>query len=84
MPSHFVGIYEAMNKCDLDTARALQADVNELIRICQKYGGHGSVRAVLRWQGIECGNPIRPTRPLDEEEDKALRKEIEAAALDVF
>ena len=84
MPSHFVGIYEAVNKRDLDTARALQADVNELIRICQKYNGHGSVRAVLRWQGIECGDPVKPTRPLNAEEEQTLRQEIEAAALDIF
>jgi N-acetylneuraminate lyase len=84
MPSHFVEIYEAVNKCDLDTARSLQGEVNELIRICQKYGGHASVRAVLKWQGIDCGDPVKPTRPLDEEGLKTLRAELEAAGLNLF
>lgn len=84
MPAHFVGIYEAVNRCDLDTARTLQGEVNELIQICQKYGGHASVRAVLKWQGIDCGDPVKPTRPLDEEGLKTLREELEVAALGLF
>ena len=84
MPAHFAGIYEAVNRRDLDTARALQADVNALIHICQKYSGHGSVRSVLRWQGIDCGDPIRPTRPLNSREEQTLRMELEAAGLDLF
>lgn len=84
MPSHFVGIYDAVNRCDLGTARELQADVNALIRICQKYGGHASVRAILRWQGVDCGDPVKPTRPLDDEGLKSLRQELDAAELALF
>ena len=83
MPAHFVGIYEAVNQCDLETARTLQGEVNELIRICLNYGGHASVRAVLKWQGIDCGDPVKPTRPLDEDGLKTLRAELEAAELGV-
>ena len=81
MPSHFVGIYEAVNRCDLDAARVLQAEVNRLIRVCQKYGGHASVRAILHWQGIDCGDPVKPTRPLDAAGLKALREDLDAAEL---
>jgi len=84
MPSAFVGIYEAVNNRDLDTAQTLQGKVNELIRICQQYSGHGSVRAILRWQGIDCGDPVKPSRPLTEAEEKKLREELEAAELDLL
>jgi len=84
MPAEFVGIYEAVNKRDLDTAQVLQGQVNELIRICQPYGGHGSVRSILRWQGIDCGDPVKPTRPLTDAEEKALREELDAAELGLF
>ena len=84
MPAEFVGIYEAVNKRDLDTAQILQGKVNELIRICQPYGGHGSVRSVLRWQGIDCGDPVKPTRPLTGEEEARLKGELDAAELGLF
>lgn len=83
MPAQFVGIYEAVNRCDLDRARLLQAEVNRLIRACLNYGGHASVRAILRWQGINCGDPVKPTRPLDEAGLKAFRKELDAAELNL-
>ena len=84
MPAHFVGIYEAAQKGDLATGRKLQGEVNRLIRICQNYGGHASVRAVLRWQGIDCGDPVRPTRPLDEEGLNSLRAELDRSGLSLY
>lgn len=84
MPAHFVGIYEAVLERDLETGRKLQGEVNSLIRICQKYGGHASVRAILRWQGIDCGDPVKPTRPLDEDGLASLRRELDMSGLALF
>jgi N-acetylneuraminate lyase len=84
MPAHFVGIYESVLNRDLETGRKLQGEVNRLIRICQKYGGHASVRAVLRWQGIDCGDPVKPTRPLDEADLASLRRELDMSGLGLY
>ncbi|MBT3601433.1 MAG: hypothetical protein HN521_00040 [Candidatus Latescibacteria bacterium] len=84
MPAHFVGIYESVFNRDLETGRKLQGEVNQLIRICQNYGGHASVRAILRWQGIDCGDPVKPTRPLDEAGLASLRSELDASGLELY
>ena len=81
MPKHFVGIYEAALSGDYETGRQLQRDVNRLIRAAQTVRQNGAVHAILRWQGIECGDPIAPARALDDEEEKKLRGELEKAGL---
>lgn len=81
MPDHFVGIYDAVLAGDYDRGRELQRDVNRLIRAAQTVRQNGAVHTLLRWQGIECGDPILPARPLDEEEEKRLRGELEKAGL---
>jgi N-acetylneuraminate lyase len=81
MPEHFVGIYEAALAGDYEKGRELQRDVNRLIRSAQTVRQNGAVHALLRWQGIECGDPILPARPLDDEEEKRLREELDKAGL---
>ncbi|MDA0747818.1 MAG: dihydrodipicolinate synthase family protein [bacterium] len=84
MPEHFVKIYEAVKARDLETGRKLQEEVNRLVRITVVFGLMASIREVLRWQGIDCGDPIRPTRPLDEAQRGSLRKELKAANIGVL
>jgi len=81
MPEHFVGIYEAAVAGDYEKGRELQREVNRLIRAAQTVRQNGAVHALMRWQGIECGDPILPARPLDDEEEGRLRGELEKAGL---
>ena len=81
MPSHFVNIYEAALSGDYERGRELQRDVNRLIRAVQTVRQNGAVHALLKWQGIPCGDPILPARPLDDDEEKMLRAELEKARL---
>jgi len=81
MPEHFVGIYDAVLAGDYEKGKALQRDVNRLIRASHSARQNGAVHAILRWQGIECGDPILPARSLDEEEEKVLRGALEEAGL---
>ena len=84
MPGHFVGIHQAVQGNDLATGRKLQRDVNQVIRICQTYGGLPSLRAILEWQGVDCGDPIPPTRPLSEDEKLALRRQLGASGVGIL
>jgi len=84
MPGHFVGIYEAVERRDLATGKTLQAEVNRIIRVVQNYGGHTGTREILRMQGIECGDPMLPTRPFSEEEQIRFRQEILATDVGIF
>jgi hypothetical protein len=42
---------------------------------------NGAVHTLLKWQGIPCGDPIRPARPLAESDEKILRTALEEAGL---
>ena len=81
MPDHFVGIYDAFIAKDMEKGRALQRDVNRLIRAAMTVRMNGAVHTLLKWQGIPCGDPIRPARPLDESDEKILRTALEEAGL---
>lgn len=81
LPAHFVGIYEAAIAGDYAKGRELQRDVNRLIRAAQTVRQNGAVHSMLRWQGVPCGDPILPARPLDEADEKTLRGELERAGL---
>jgi N-acetylneuraminate lyase len=84
MPKRFVGIYDAVQKADLAAGRKLQSEVNRLIRLLLAYGLIPAMRDVLRWQGLDCGAPLHPTRPLNEADSKRLREDIEAADIGVL
>jgi N-acetylneuraminate lyase len=84
MPGLFVKIYEAVQSGDFDSARGLQQEVNRVIRIGLAYGGTASIREILRWQGVDCGNPIPPTRPLGEDVSRRMRADLEAAEVGIL
>lgn len=81
LPDHFVGMYDAYRKRDLETAFKLQRDVNRLIRAAQTVRQNGAVHTLLKWQGVPCGDPILPARPLDDDDEKKLRSELKKAGL---
>jgi N-acetylneuraminate lyase len=81
MPRAFVGIYDAFGKGNLDQGRAHQHTANELIRTCQQFRQNAAVHGILKMQGVDCGDPIRPARPLDAEGMAALKKELQKAGL---
>lgn len=81
LPKHFVGIYEAVKSGKHADGLPLQRDVNRLIRAAQTVRQNAAVHAILRWQGVECGDPITPARPLEKDEEAVLRKALEEAGL---
>jgi N-acetylneuraminate lyase len=81
LPAHFVGIYDAYLAGNLDEAFRLQREINRLIRAAQTVRQNGAVHTLLKWQGVPCGNPILPARPLEDADEKKLRSELESAGL---
>jgi N-acetylneuraminate lyase len=81
LPKHFLGIYEAARKPDLAAGRRLQGEVNRLIRVCVRRNMLAAVFAILKWQGVDCGRPARPARPLDEAGERDLMEDLKAAGL---
>lgn len=78
-PKEFTGIYNAVKAGDMTTGLKLQSQVNRLIRALLAHGLIPAIREVLRWQGIDCGDPLPPMRPLDEVTKGRLRQDIDAA-----
>ncbi|MCI5775888.1 MAG: dihydrodipicolinate synthase family protein [Aerococcus sp.] len=77
MPRLFLKLNDLIKERDLETARKLQYDINDVIYILT--GGHGHMNAfvkeVLRInEGLDLGSVRRPLEPLSED-DKALAKE---------
>jgi N-acetylneuraminate lyase len=81
LPAHFVGIYDAYLAGNLEEAFRLQREINRLIRAAKTVRQNGAVHTLLKWQGLPCGNPILPARPLDDDDEKKLQSELELAGL---
>ena len=81
LPEAFLGIYHAFGQGDLEVARARQATANLLIHTCQKFRQNAAVHAILKLQGVDCGDPVRPARPLDKDGMEGLRRALEDAGL---
>lgn len=82
VPKTFIGIYDAFNAGDLDRARTHQATANRLIRTCHAFRQNGAVHAIFQMQGADCGDPIRPARPLGKEQGEALRTALRRDGLE--
>ena len=81
LPEHFLGICEAVEKGNLAEGRKLQGEVNQLIRVVLGGNMHASLFSILRWQGVDCGRPALPSRPLDAAAEQALRQNLKDAGL---
>lgn len=78
MPRRFVALYRAAQAEDGETARRLQSEINQIISLLLDTGNlMGALKAVLCFQGMDCGTPRPPVPPLGPEARDKLR-----AALD--
>jgi N-acetylneuraminate lyase len=77
LPRHFVRIYEAFRRADIEQARQLQSQANRVIDTFLVHGGLPAVKEIMRMLGFDCGQCRRPFRPLDANEVSALRTDLE-------
>ena len=77
IPTVYAGIFEAMKKNDLDTARALQKKSVEVVEVIIKYGGgvRGG-KAIMNLIGINCGDCRSPISSFTNEEYTSLREDL--------
>ncbi|MDU1891549.1 MAG: dihydrodipicolinate synthase family protein [Dysgonomonas sp.] len=77
IPQIYDGIFQAMSKNDLQTARLLQMKSIKTVEVIIKYGGgvRGG-KAIMNLIGIECGNCRLPILPLSEKEENSLKEDL--------
>lgn len=77
IPSVYAGIFDAMKKHDLVTARALQRKSVEVVEVIIKYGGgvRGG-KAIMNLIGIECGDCRSPIASFTDEEYISLKEDL--------
>ena len=81
VPELFLQIYENALGGKWDDARRAQDQVNELIRITLRFPVFSAVKAMLKWQGIDCGRCLEPRQNLTSQQELELRNLIEASSL---
>ena len=79
MPQLLVRIWDAFQAKDIDVAASTQLTVNEVIRAFAPWDLLGSIKQILSWMELECGEPRTPNRSLTEDETVKLRQSLEAA-----
>jgi 4-hydroxy-tetrahydrodipicolinate synthase len=61
-PEVWQAIFKAVRWGDLETARALQCQVQKLSRIFCRYGGGVAVKQALKMMGVDAGRPRSPLK----------------------
>jgi N-acetylneuraminate lyase len=84
MPATFAALYGAMEAGDLEGARELQFRANRVIKALLTAPLIAGLKAVLSAQGIACGAPRRPQRPLTPAEHDGLLAAVADAGLEAL
>ncbi len=61
-PEVWQAVLQAVGRGDLETARALQRQVQKLSRIFCRYGGGVAVKQALKMMGVDAGRPRSPLK----------------------
>lgn len=80
MPELFLKMNECLAEKDLETARAIQYDVNEIIyKMCSAHGNmYAVIKAILKKnEGLELGSVKAPLAPLAKEDEKIVKEAAE-------
>ena len=81
MPGKFVKMMECFQKKDMEQALKLQGEVNGVVSALCKVGVFKGVKAILRMQGIDCGECRKPFVPLDAEQLQLLKTAAEKGGI---
>ncbi len=82
-PDLFVDVYRLACAGDWAAARAVQDRINTVIRITLQFPCFPAIKEILRWRGIDCGECVRPRRPLTAEQSADLRRQLQDAGLPI-
>ncbi len=76
MADVFVDLKKAFDAGDMEKARRLQGKGNEMIRTLLEVGIFPAIKGVLKLQGIDCGDCIKPYQPLKPEDYRKLEEAL--------
>ena len=81
VPNWFVELHHHAREGRWAQARAVQDRINDLIRVLTAFPFLPALKKALTWQGIPCGEALRPRRPLTPDQQTSLRKALEPFSL---
>ena len=82
IPGWFVELYGHARARRWVEARQVQDRINDLIRVLLSFPFLPALKRALSWEGIECGDALRPRIGLTAEQESRLRTALEGVLLD--
>ncbi len=82
VPELFVRIYTEAEAGNWDPVRAVQHQVNTLIRLTLRFPLFPAVKQILDWSGLDCGPCLPPRALLNDDERRSLRESLLAEGFD--
>ena len=76
MADVFIRLMKAFDAKDMERARYLQGKANAMIKTLLEIGIFPAIEGVLKLQGIDCGNCIKPFQPLKTADYDKLEKAL--------
>ncbi|MBS1642615.1 MAG: dihydrodipicolinate synthase family protein [Bacteroidetes bacterium] len=80
----YYNLIDAYNKGDFATARKLQQQSIDMIRLLGKYGGIATGKAYMKLVGIDCGGFRLPVKNMSNEKFIEFAKDAEAVSFHTF
>lgn len=72
MPHRFVDLYRKYQQGDLKGAQFEQHEINKILGVLRKYSTIRCVKTIMKFLGYDCGQPRRPLRGLNKDEEEEL------------
>jgi len=82
VPDCFVDLYRHARAGRWAQARETQDRINDLIAVLLRFPFMPALKRALEWEGIACGEPLRPRIPLSGEQESQLRSALKPVLLD--
>jgi N-acetylneuraminate lyase len=77
IPDRFVELYRLAKAGDWAGAQRVQEQINIVLRVTLEFPCFPAIKEILRWQGIDCGECIRPRGSLTVQQAGELRRRLE-------
>lgn len=77
VPGFFVELYRHAREGKWQEARAIQDRINDLIVVLLGFPFMPALKLAMSWEGIACGEAVRPRMPLSAEQEGRLRTALD-------
>ncbi len=83
MPRLFSEMYTAFHEGRVREAMDAQAKANRVISLLISVGVLGGMKAMLGWRGLQVGPPRLPNKPLTDDQETQLTRDIDALGYEI-